>query len=141
MLRLFLFSFFSVGVRTVANDSQLIDCSSILLSRPLVGWRVGKAEKWRSPFLGEGWRCGVSAANTAKANCLSLLVSLSFFSNLSSCAKLSTLFFFVFALLLGCARIATNVLGAWRAGGVSQRLGREANFQNPAKCSTRQRPA
>jgi len=22
--------------------------------RPLVGWWVGKAEKWRSPFLGEG---------------------------------------------------------------------------------------
>jgi hypothetical protein len=31
---------------------------------------VGKAEKWRSPFLGVGWRCGVSAANTAKANFL-----------------------------------------------------------------------
>jgi hypothetical protein len=31
---------------------------------------VGKAEKWRSPFFGVGWRCGVSEANTAKANFL-----------------------------------------------------------------------
>jgi len=31
---------------------------------------VGKAEKWRSPFLGVGWRCGVSEENTAKANFL-----------------------------------------------------------------------
>jgi len=42
----------------------------IFLFRPLVGWWVGKAEKWRSPFLGVGWRCGVSVANTAKANYL-----------------------------------------------------------------------
>jgi len=36
----------------------------------VLGWWVGKAEKWRSQFLGVGWRCGVSAANTAKANFL-----------------------------------------------------------------------
>jgi len=23
------------------------------------GWWVGRAEKWRSQFLGEDWRCGV----------------------------------------------------------------------------------
>ena len=90
------------------------------------GWWVGRAEKWRNPFFGVGGRCGVSAANTAKANCLSLLVSLSFFSNLSSCAKLSTLFFFVSALLLGCARIATNEAAAWQQWRVSIAAGTRA---------------
>jgi len=33
-----------------------------------------------------------------------------------------------------------NVLAAWRQAGVSVRLGRELNFQNPAKCHTRQPP-
>ncbi|MCL1934158.1 MAG: hypothetical protein FWF53_10165 [Candidatus Azobacteroides sp.] len=40
----------------------------LTLCHPLVGWWVGKAEKWRSPFLGVDWRCGMSAANTARAN-------------------------------------------------------------------------
>jgi len=38
------------------------------------------------------------------------------------------------------SRVATNVLAAWRQAGVSVRLGRELNFQNPARCHTRQHP-
>jgi len=33
-----------------------------------------------------------------------------------------------------------NEIGAWRSGGVSAKLGREPNFQNPAKCRTRHAP-
>jgi hypothetical protein len=31
---------------------------------------VGKAKKWRSPFFGVGWWCGVREANATKANYL-----------------------------------------------------------------------
>ena len=41
---------------------------------------------------------------------------------------------------LSTAPIAHNVLAAWRQAGVSVRLGREVNFQNLARCPTRQHP-
>jgi len=82
---------------------------------------VGKAEKWRSPFLGEGWRCGVSEANTAKANFLKniFVPFFPFFSNLSNYAKLSTLFNLIFSLpnRTALSRIAYNVGAASRRRG------------------------
>jgi hypothetical protein len=78
---------------------------------------VGKAEKWRSPFLGEGWRCGVSVANTAKAKYLKnifapfFLLFLIFVIHLSLsnftivvCNALS----FRFPIALRCPHIAHN---------------------------------
>jgi hypothetical protein len=49
----------------------------MLIDSVVLGWWVGRVEKWRSPFLGVGWRCGVSVSNTAKANSipLSLIIS------------------------------------------------------------------
>jgi len=75
---------------------------------------VGKAEKWRSPFLGEDWRCGVSEANTAKANIFKrscpIYPSCQFMQNFN-------LIFFKVALLLGCLRITHNVVAASRRRG------------------------
>ena len=101
----------------------------IFLFRPLVGWWVGIAEKWRSQFLGVGWRCGVSVANTAKANYLKnifapflpLFLIYLFFYISSTC-----LYFSVFISLPNCtalASIASNVPAAWRGRGVHKGLG------------------
>jgi len=78
---------------------------------------------WAEPKNGEAyfwaWVGGVSAANTAKANFLKnvFVPFFPFFSNLSNYAKISTLFFFKVALLLGCPRIASNVVAASRRRG------------------------
>jgi len=50
--------------------------------------------------------------------------------------------FYLIFFLADCtvAPLAYNVLAAWRQAGVLVRLGREQNFQNPARCPTRQHP-
>jgi hypothetical protein len=69
----------------------------LLLCRSLVGWWVGIAEKWRSPFFGVGWRCGVSETNTAKANFLKQIVRL---LQIVKLREISNFIFFKVALLL-----------------------------------------
>ena len=99
--------------------------------RPLVGRWVGKAEKWRSPFLGEDWRCGVSEANTAKANILKrscpIYPSCQFTQNFN-------LIFFKVTLLLGRPRITYNVPAAWRSwGSTALHLGLSLTIQGRAE--------
>jgi len=88
---------------------------------------VGKAEKWASPFFGEelAVRCersehGKSQLSPKNKKNICRQAKLSGYSDLSDCAKLSTLFFFVSALLLGCARIASNAQAALRGGGFTK---------------------
>ena len=60
----------SINVFLICQDTHNIQPYFSSLSAHPLGWWAGKAEKWRNPFFGEGWRCGVSEANTAKANSL-----------------------------------------------------------------------
>jgi hypothetical protein len=75
------------------------------------GW--AKPKNGEANFWARSWRCGVSEANTAKANFLkNIFVSFfPFFANLSNYAKLSTLLtlFFRFPIALRCCLVPEYV--------------------------------
>ena len=95
----------------------------------------GQSRKMAKPIFGRGlaMRCERSEHGKSQLS-IKYLCSILIFNYLS----LSSVFF---ASQWHCtSRIASNVLAAWRQAGVSVRLGRVANSQNPAKCPTRQHP-
>jgi len=75
----------------------------------------GQSRKMAKPIFGRGLAVWCERSEHGKSQ-LSIN-KLSYFSELSSYAKFLTLFFFKVALLLGCPRIAANVVAAWRQAG------------------------